>query len=320
MKKRIPGLLWLLMVTAVLIAALGIYLKYVVLRPVGLYQDEWAVAVPFLLMGEEEERDALLMALTETEETVLRETDPPETEPMETEAPETQPPETEEPTEEPTESPTELPTEEPTAPPAEPPTEPIAIDESWFDDALFIGDSRTEGLAIYARLGDADYFCKAGMTVYNVQEAYCSDAGYQKTSLSKLLSKNSYGKVYINLGLNEVGYDHDRVLEKYQELIDLVQKKQPDAVIVLQGIMTVSRDKAKSASYFHLDHIEDLNDGIKTLADGKQIHYIDVNEWIADEEGYLPDDLSNDGCHLLGPGYTDWSNWLMDNAATLEIQ
>ena len=31
-------------------------------------------------------------------------------------------------------------------------------DESFFDDALFIGDSRMVNVANYARLGSADYF------------------------------------------------------------------------------------------------------------------------------------------------------------------
>lgn len=290
MRKRIPALVRLLAVSALLVVALGVFLKYVLLRPMGLYQDEYAVAVPFLLLAREDDSDMLL-------------SEPKETEPVET-IPETQPPETEAPAEAPTEA----------------PTEPIVIDETWFNDALFIGDSRTEGLSVYGRLGEADYFCKVGMSVYNVQKARCSDKEFGKTNLAGLLDTHSYGKVYISLGLNEVGYEHSQVLEKYGSLVDLVREKQPNAAIILQGIMTVSRKKARSASYFSLESINHLNQGIEAMADGEQIHYIDVNEWIADEEGYLPDELSGDGCHLYGAGYTDWSSWIMDNAATLGIK
>ena len=46
-------------------------------------------------------------------------------------------------------------------------TEPVYVEleESWFDDALFIGDSRTAGLKNYYRLGKADYFTKIGMNI-----------------------------------------------------------------------------------------------------------------------------------------------------------
>ena len=65
----------------------------------------------------------------------------------------------------------------PTTAETEPTTEP-APDESWFDDALFIGESRTAGLQGYGRLGKADYFCGEGLTVYgeHIPEYDCQHA------------------------------------------------------------------------------------------------------------------------------------------------
>lgn len=306
MKKKIPALLWLLIIPAVLIAALGAWMKYGVLLPQERYQDEPVMAVPFLLLANEEDREMLRHERPVPEETQVSETRPAETEPPL-----------------PTEAETQPPTEPETEPPTQPPVEekkPVQISESWFDDALFIGDSRTEGLSIFARLGRAQYFCKAGMTVYNVQSARCSDTDFGKTYLSDLLTRNSYGKIYIGLGLNEIGYNRAGMLEKYQSLIDLVREKQPEAEIVLQSIMTLGRGKSASREYFSLENIQDLNKDIAALADGDRIHYIDVNEWIADEDGYLPDELSEDGCHLYGSEYDGWAQWLMDSAATLEIE
>ena len=288
----------MLLIPAVLLAALGSWLKYGVLRPLERYQEEPVFAVPFLLMVSDEDR-----LLLRQEETHPAETNPPETQPP---VPETEPP-------------TQPPAPETEPAPLETEPEPIQISESWFDDALFIGDSRTEGLSIFARLGQAQYFCQAGMTVYNVQSIRCSDTEFGKTNLSGLLSQNEYGKIYIGLGLNEIGYNRAGMLEKYQSLIDLIKEKQPDAVIVLQSIMTLSRDKAASREYFSLENIQDLNRDIAALAEDGQIHYIDVNEWIADEEGYLPDELSGDGCHLYGSEYDAWAQWLVDSAAKLEI-
>lgn len=44
------------------------------------------------------------------------------------------------------------------------------VDDSYFDDALFIGDSRTEGLALYGSLTNADYFSSVGLTIFKVTE------------------------------------------------------------------------------------------------------------------------------------------------------
>ena len=41
----------------------------------------------------------------------------------------------------------------------------IPVDEHWFDDALFIGDSHTEGFCDYAGLHNATYYYKRGVDV-----------------------------------------------------------------------------------------------------------------------------------------------------------
>ena len=46
----------------------------------------------------------------------------------------------------------------------------IAVNTGYFNDALFIGDSRTVGIATYGTLKNADYFARVGMTVYNINK------------------------------------------------------------------------------------------------------------------------------------------------------
>lgn len=301
MKERDSRLLWLLAATVLLVAIAGGYLKYGVFDSAGMFEEDSFMAVPFLLMGDMEAKEYLVNRVGQPEETIPEETEtmPQPTEPtVQATEPATQPPE-------------EL---------DEEPTEPIVIDESWFDDALFIGDSRTQGLQIFAPLGDAAFFCETGMTVFNVRSAKCSGNGFSKMYLKTLVNTHSYKKIFIGLGINELYASREKILEKYQSLIDMIQEAQPDAYIILQSVMTVSRKKAASKDYFSLESIYALNEGIKSLAVGEKIRYIDVNEWIADEEGYLPDEYSKDGCHLYADGYEGWAQWLMDSAATLGIE
>lgn len=269
----------MLIISSLVVCGLGAYLKYQVLAPVGLYENEHLIAVPFLLLTDEEAKYYL-------------------------QAEDIQPTETPQPT----------PTPEPTPTPA-----PIVVDESWFDDVLFIGDSRTQGLGTYGRLGGAEYFCNVGLSVYSIQSTRIGMRDVGKVNLETLLTKKSYGKIYISLGLNEIMSSHDKLINSYQDLINMIQEKQPDAVIVLQGIMTVGRDKAKTRDCFAPEYIAGLNLRIKELAVGDNMRYIDVNEWIADEEGYLPEGWSRDGCHPYANGYYEWGQWILDNASTLGI-
>ena len=81
---------------------------------------------------------------------------------------------------------------------------------TYFDDALFIGDSRTVGLSQYGRLGRADYFASTGMTVFNVlKEKRFPTTDLAKQDLPSLLSAKRYGKIYLILGINEIGYPFD---------------------------------------------------------------------------------------------------------------
>lgn len=301
MNKHLMSLLCLLLVTSALVACLGGFLKYGILRELGLCQDQNIMAVPFVLLSDD--------VMLDTLQTMARKEQEPPTEPP------TEPPVTEIPS---TEAATEEPSEAPTAPPTEP--WPEDVEESWFDDVLFIGDSRTVGLRDYARLGKAEYFCQVGMTVYSVTKAECKDKNFPETTLANLLSSRSYNKIYVNLGLNECGNAHSSIISKYRQLLDLIQEKQPDATIILQGIMTVSRKKAASQWYFGLDNINALNQAISELADGERIRYIDVNEWLADEEGYMPSDWSRDGCHPYPSGYKQWAEWILDTAGDLHIR
>ena len=60
-------------------------------------------------------------------------------------------------------------TAEPTPTPEPTPLQFTTVDASYFDDALFIGDSRTVGIAEYGSLKNATYFADVGLNVYVAQ-------------------------------------------------------------------------------------------------------------------------------------------------------
>lgn len=183
--------------------------------------------------------------------------------------------------------------------------------------ALFIGDSRTCGLRDHARMDEADYFCDVGMSVFNAQNKQLSDVDFKFESLYSLLSDREYGYVFISLGLNEAGYPIDSLLRAYSELLDRVVQTQPQAVIVLQGVMGVTRDWAQRAPHTAPENLRLINDGIQDLARRYRVSYVDANEEFADEEGYLPEDMTADGCHLYAKFSRQWAQWLLEEVEHL---
>lgn len=363
MKKHL--LAWALAVSMLMVMAAGAWLKYGVLKPLGLYQDKNIVELPFFLLSDHGARMAVQEAMapeTEPEETQTVTTSQPSTTapeettgaPSDTTAEPTSPEATTEVT---TEVTTDPPTEPSTAPetvppttaPASKPTEPPettppqtdppvttapsavvdptleftgdAVDESWFDDVLFIGDSRTVGLREYARSGDADYFATVGMSSFNVlkDSTKAADEDFSEQTLVSLLSERTYGKIIIALGINECGYSTSAFVKQYKKVVATVREYQPDAKIIIHSIMTVGRKKAAKADHFKPDHIYMLNGKLKEIANGTDVFFIDVNDAFADSEGYLPDYFSKDGVHLYAKYDRYWADWLRYAVAPLGI-
>ena len=204
-----------------------------------------------------------------------------------------------------------------TVPPTTEPVQPVP-DESWFDDALFIGESRTAGLQGYGRLGKADYFCGEGLTVYGVMAIQTSDVNFTEQTLTDLFSQRQYGKIYIHLGINELGGNLDSYVARYQKLIEEIHQLQPDARIILQSVLALG-DGYSTKACFSRESIRDINNRIQVLAEENGLHFSDVNQIMTNEEGYLIEEVTFDGCHLYPENYEQWAQWLLEEAASLNI-
>ena len=204
-----------------------------------------------------------------------------------------------------------------TVPPTTMVTEPV-LDESWFDDVLFIGESRTAGLKGYGRLGRADYFCGEGLTVYGVMGIQASDANFEEQTLYSLFSWKTYGKIYIHLGINELGGNLDSYVVKYQAIIDEIRQLQPQAQIILQSVLALGEGYS-SKTAFSRESIQDINNRIRTLAEENDLYFSDVNQIMTNEEGYLIKERTFDGCHLYPAAYEIWAQWLLEEASVIEM-
>lgn len=192
----------------------------------------------------------------------------------------------------------------------------VLENDSYFNDAAFLGDSRTLGISDYAGLEGADFFCDNGMTIYKLLE----DAGVtwqrtgEKVDMKEILQKKTYGKIYIMLGMNELGYgDTPMYLRQYLKVIRQLQEWQPKAVIYVMANLHVSREKNNMESEFNNININDKNVAAARLADGINVFYLDCNPLFTDEEGYLQAELTFDGVHLYAQHYDKWRTFLMEH-------
>lgn len=184
-------------------------------------------------------------------------------------------------------------------------------------DTLFIGDSRTVGIMEYAGLNDANFFCSTGLSVFNVYQVCVSVPTVGKVTLAELLSLKKYDRIYVMLGINELGYSFQSIIDNYGKLIEFVKSNQPDADIIIQANLHVSKKRSESDKYYNNVSINRLNSEISKFKDNKKVFYLDANYLFDDENGNLSADKTADDAHLYGKYYVEWGEWIQKETAKL---
>ena len=232
--------------------------------------------------------------------------------------------ETPRPTPEPTPSPTPTPTPEPTPTPLPWPvyefgvpleeSEPVE-DDSFFDNAVFVGDSRTEGLQLFSGLKNGTFYWARGMSVFRAdhEDYKVFEADGEKLTLVGVLARGEYDAVYIMIGVNELGFGAQAYGEGLAELIDKVIAAQPKAVIYLQLLPPVNDAMCRAnglASCINNDNVAAYNEAITQVAADKRVVLLNTAEVYTGEDGQLPRELANDGCHFVYGEYGRWADYL----------
>lgn len=195
----------------------------------------------------------------------------------------------------------------------EEPSAPIKPEDP-FTNALFIGDSRTVGIAEYSGITEADFFAFTGMSVYTAFKKESAVGSWQKgTLLADALQARQYDRVYLMLGVNELGYNFQKTVERYGEMVQQIRELQPDAYLILEASLHVTKKRSDTDSTFNNSNIDRMNQAQAAYADGEHIFFIDVNPAFDDETGALNQDYTFDNTHPYGKYYSKWADWLREN-------
>ncbi len=188
-------------------------------------------------------------------------------------------------------------------------SEPVGDD--YFNDAVFVGDSRTQGFMMYSGLGGATFYAAQGLNVKEVFEKSQATLNGQKVSIATALSQASYSKVYLMLGINEMGWVYpEKFVEKYGQIIDTIRNSHPDAVIYLQSLLPVTAQKSAADLTTNNVNVDRFNVMIRQLAEDKGVYFLNVREAVQDANGNLYDEATTDGVHLNKDYCLKWLEYL----------
>lgn len=190
---------------------------------------------------------------------------------------------------------------------------------SYFDDALFIGDSITTGIELYDVMSNAQVIAFTGINpqTYFTREVIELEDGSTVTMEEAVRRADNPGKIYVMMGSNGVAFlDIDTFTDYYGQMLDSIMEAQPDADIYVQSITPVTATLSASQPAESNEKINEYNARINQLAGERGLYFVDVNKALADETGALPEDASPaDGMHFTSAYYQKWLDYLRKHTA-----
>ena len=195
------------------------------------------------------------------------------------------------------------------------------VKQAYLDDAVFIGDSRTDTLNLYAGWDNATFFCKTGTNIWAIldDQAATDRKTGEAISIDEGLQQQKFGKVYIMLGVNELGTGTaETYYQQFKKVVERIRELQPDAIIFVESIIHVADFADDEGGYINNKSINERNTWLKKLADNKKIFYIDANEVLDDENGALRSDWTFDGIHLKAENIGPWKKYILAHGVEVD--
>jgi hypothetical protein len=189
----------------------------------------------------------------------------------------------------------------------------FTVDGSFFDDAVFIGDSVSLMLSYYARdygvLGNAKFLVQGSYGVANAVYGYVKMYYQgQEMSIENAVAATGAKKVFIMLGMNDIAlYGIDATLGNWTTLINRIKSKTPDAHIYIQSMSPIWT--GGEIGDLNNNHTNLYNERLASYAEQNGHTYIDIASYMKDSTGGLATPYCSDNyVHLT---YAATERWVL---------
>jgi len=117
-------------------------------------------------------------------------------------------------------------------------------------------------------------------------------------------------KLFLMIGTNDLGkgFSAGSIADKSERLICFLKDSLPATSIFIQSVLPVSGNNIRSN-----DDIVRLNTELEKIVQKQEnMVYVDLHSLFVDESGCLKDELTFDGLHINGKGYTIWADYIKE--------
>jgi len=194
------------------------------------------------------------------------------------------------------------------------------VDDSYFDSVLMIGDARVAGFPLFGYLPGADYLVSDGISVDAIQ-SHSFDVNGASRTLSEQCAMKRYQAVYIQVGLNELGWPNTSAfVDSYASLVDAIKTLAPDASIYMQAVIPMTAGKSGNPSYLTNEKVAEYNRLIQQIAEGRKVYFLNVAEGMSGGTGVLTSGYAaSNGLSLTKEGYNKWIDYIRTHVVDKEL-
>ena len=178
------------------------------------------------------------------------------------------------------------------------PKQSVPVDDSFFHNSVFIGDSRMEGFRNASGITQGTFYTSIGMSLDSFNSAKVSTPNGTITVFQGL-SGVQYDKIYLMLGTNDLGYfPWEMFLGATEDILKKMHELQPSATIYICSVIFVEEAKV-TTSYVNNANVMIVNGYLlQACKDLDYCYYLNLNEIFNNGYNSLIEGASNDGVHL----------------------
>lgn len=180
--------------------------------------------------------------------------------------------------------------------------------DAYMNEVVYIGDSRTLGLATYRFVRPEQVLAEDALTHQIAREKafiQLGDSDAAPVTIVQAITQIKPKRMVVSFGINGMSFMKESVfMKEYEALINELMEASPDSEIIIQSIYPVSKKKSDSDSSMSNSVIDRYNKKLLSLAEKKKIYYLNTSEKLKDDSGALASTYdAGDGVHINTKAY-----------------
>jgi lysophospholipase L1-like esterase len=179
---------------------------------------------------------------------------------------------------------------------------------AYFQNAVFIGDSITQGIKQYKIYKSPQILTANNFSVNHTSITVNGTTVLASDAAAALKPK----KVFVLMGVNDIIWmtSTKTFTNYYSKLIDQLKTKCPDATIYVQSVFPVTSTEEARQPKLDNSNIDSFNKALQQMCTTENVKYLDVASVLKGSDGRLSVDDSTDGINIKPSEYYKWLNYI----------